>query len=112
MELIAAVAAGLLLRVGIPIAITVIFILLLRRLDARWQAEIDQSEQRVDSQEGSTPRTGCWAQRGCEQEDRAKCQAYGSDIPCWQIFRDERGRLRDQCVNCEVFQKAPLVAMP
>jgi hypothetical protein len=93
---------GVLLRIGLPVALTVILVALLRRLDARWQ------------QEGAVAapikaaNTRCWETHGCSPENRAACPAYAHpETPCWQLFRSKDGLLREKCLGCQVFQKAP-----
>jgi hypothetical protein len=92
--------AGLALRLAVPAALTLAVSALLRRLDARWQA-----------QAAPLPlprRTPCWEVHHCSLERAAACPAYGqTSVPCWQCFRDAQGNLQTKCLNCEVFRQAP-----
>jgi hypothetical protein len=96
-----AISIGLLLRLGLPIAITALVAWWLRRLDARWQRE---AQTRAARRALATP---CWEIRVCPPKRRADCPAFiHPDVPCWQWFRDERGQLRDGCLDCTVFRGA------
>jgi hypothetical protein len=99
------VAAGILVRLGIPVALTILLVEILRRLDDHWQQE----------GEASTPvlavNTRCWEIHNCSSENRASCQAYTHpETPCWQVFRNREGLLREECLGCQVFEKAPVPA--
>lgn len=98
-------AIGLTIRLGIPIALTALFIIILRRLDERWQAQAKEEQL-------ATPlarNTGCWNVKQCSAEQRANCNAYAHpETPCWQYFRAKDGTLREACLGCDVFLKAPV----
>lgn len=103
-----AVITGLLLRFGIPIAITTFFVWVLRNLDARWQAEADNVRVRPHSLGADVRQVRCWESRDCPLEKRDSCPAFTQpEKPCWQIFRDDQGRLLQTCLDCEVFREAP-----
>jgi hypothetical protein len=95
-----AVLAGFAARLVVPVALTLLAAVLLRRLDARWQAQ-------------AAPRplpahTPCWELHQCTAERRAACPAYGqSTVPCWQFHRDARGNLQPDCLTCDVLRLAP-----
>ena len=96
---------GLLIRFGIPIALTAIGIYLLKRLDERWQADAKREQPAV----AAAHNTGCWDVKHCSPEMRKKCSAYAHrDTPCWQYYRDQQGNLREQCLGCDVFRQAPI----
>lgn len=98
-----AVVTGIVIRLAIPIGITALAILFLRRLDTRWQAEAkEQLLQPV------VEKTKCWEIKGCSPERRTTCVGYQSKEPCWQTFREENGHLQERCLGCEVFKEAPL----
>jgi len=98
-----AITTGFALRLAIPIAITAVAIYFLRRLDTRWQAE---AEEQLLLPVVEKPK--CWEVNGCTPEMRATCAGYQSDQPCWQAFREENGYLKERCLGCDVFQKAPI----
>ncbi len=95
------VFAGLLIRFGVPVLITGLIVVYLRRLDARWQAEAANAEPVSDP-------VHCWEIRDCSPQQRANCKVYSSGEVCWQVKRLPNGYLPADCLNCEVFQKAPL----
>ncbi len=99
------IAVGLTIRLGVPIALTALLIFVLRRLDERWQAQAREERLAVPLARN----TGCWDVKKCSAEQRARCSAYAHpDSPCWQHFRSETGALRESCLGCDVFLKAPI----
>lgn len=95
---------GLLLRVAIPIAVTITFIKLLKWLDERWQQEAEEGATVV-----KVGNAGCWDINNCPAEQRAGCQAYANaDKPCWQVFREKDGRLQERCIGCDIFKHTPV----
>jgi hypothetical protein len=99
------VLIGFVLRFAIPIAITAVAIYVLRRLDARWQAEA-QTEALLPVVE----KPYCWETKNCTPEMRASCPGYLSEVPCWQARRKENGYLQEKCLECDIFRKAPVPA--
>jgi hypothetical protein len=93
---------GLILRVGLPIAITLLAAFLLHKLDARWQAEaeLEMGTQVKDEMP-------CWKDLGLPIE-QIKLRTTVTDPPCWQTHRIANGRLRETCLSCEVFLDAPV----
>ena len=98
-----AVITGFALRLAIPVAITAVAIYFLRRLDTRWQAE---AEEQLLLPVVEKPK--CWEVNGCTPEMRATCAGYQSELPCWQAFREENGYLKERCLGCDIFRKAPI----
>lgn len=93
---------GLLIRIGIPVTVTALIFLLLRRMDERWQKEAREIPV-IPSQRP------CWEIKGCSKEKHKDCPATTHpDIPCWQLFRTKNGLLREDCLGCEVFRQAPV----
>ena len=93
--------AGLLVRLALPIAITVVIVHFLRKLDARWQAEAELRPVSVQKPE-------CWKIKGCSPEQSKDCIAFSSPLPCWQAFRLPNGYLSEECLSCKVFLDAPI----
>ncbi len=92
---------GLLLRLGIPLVLTVLMILLLNQLDRRWQKE-------AVAIPVISPEKACWEIKGCPPEKQKTCAAAAQPkVPCWQVFRAKDGTLKDSCLGCEVFRSAP-----
>lgn len=96
------ILSGLFLRLALPIAVTIGLISILRRLDARWQLEA----QHIPAQ--PIEKTRCWEIKNCSPEQRAACTASQSDNPCWQERRLKNGYLAEECLDCEVFEMAPI----
>ena len=96
------ILAGLLVRLAIPIALTAVLIFFLRKLDTRWQSEA-HAPLPVD-------KVKCWEVKGCSPEQAENCAAGQSSLPCWQVYRLPNGYLREECLSCEVFRKAPIPA--
>ena len=109
-EGVVAIGLGLLIRVGIPVLITILLVRFLRRLDDRWQAEAEaKGAQAVEAAQARN--IGCWEIKECAPEQKATCQAFAHpEAPCWQIFRGGDGHLQERCVGCEVFRKSPVPA--
>jgi hypothetical protein len=98
------VLIGVLLRFGLPILVTVLFVYFLRRMDARWQEE---ARQQMSISPKLVPQTPCWEVNHCAPEKRLMCQAFiNPEIPCWQQFRSPDGLLRETCLGCRVYQTA------
>ncbi len=99
-----AILTGLLLRLAIPIAGTVILIYFLRRLDAHWRAEAQLPRT-------PAPKAECWKVKGCSPAQKKNCKAASSPLPCWQVFRQPNGYLQEECLACDVFVNAPIPAL-
>lgn len=106
---LSAVLIGFVLRLGLPIAITVLIVLFLRYLDRRWQREAFQESPPL--RPAHNP--GCWVSKRCPEEMRRACQAYQHpELPCWLVLRQKDGRLQERCLLCEIFRQAPLPEAP
>lgn len=95
-------AAGIVIRLALPIVITLLVAYALRQLDRRWQ------QQGTTKQPGAVSIVRCWVLNDCPEEQRANCAVYKErTVPCWQFHRDEHGRLAQRCLDCQVFRQAP-----
>jgi len=96
-------AIGLLLRLGLPLALTAAVITLLRHLDRRWQKEA------LTAPVVAVECKPCWEVKGCPESLREECLAAATQprIPCWQFFRSQTGLLREECLGCSVFRQGP-----
>lgn len=99
-----ALIAGLLIRLAIPLAITILLIFFLRKLDNYWQAEAQLVEPAAQE-------IKCADIKGCTPEQRNNCIATKSNLPCWQAKRLPNGYLHEECLSCEVFTEAPMPAL-
>lgn len=94
---------GLLLRIGIPLAVTAGVIYLLHCLDRRWQEEALSVP--VVAPTGKP----CWEVKECPEARHKACPAAAQPgVPCWQVFRSKNGVLREACLGCNVFRQAPI----
>jgi hypothetical protein len=103
------------LRIGVPIAIT----LLIGRWLEKHLAAPQESEEKATPTE-KTPRytrTGniiqihCWDVKRCEQSQRAQCAAFQHpDLPCWLAIQAEGGKLREDCFTCSLYKPARIAA--
>jgi hypothetical protein len=56
------------------------------------------------------PSQSCWDRWGCSESAKAKCAApQHPGVPCWQARFDAEGKIPEACVNCEYFQRYPLM---
>ncbi len=92
---------GLILRIGIPVVVTIMVISLLRRLDKRWQNEALAVP--VVAPVGKP----CWEVKGCSETKKKNCVAATQPkVPCWQFFRTKNGVMKEDCLDCDVFRQA------
>lgn len=104
-----ALFAGLALRLGIPVALTILAIWWFNRLDNRWQESAEQDRSKMAPAPAGPVNVGCWEIKKCSPQRLATCPAYArKDTPCWQVFRDDKGLLKEGCLGCRVFQEAPV----
>ena len=104
LDALLALLLGVVIRVAIPVGITILMIYFLRKLDARWQAEGQLVAQ------ASVEKPECWKTNDCSPEQMANCPGYLSAQPCWQAFRTQDGHLKEKCLGCGVFKNAPIPA--
>jgi hypothetical protein len=56
----------------------------------------------------------CWEQKNYDAAKRAKCDAHQhSQVPCWLAVQVSEGKLRGECVSCDLYhlkkqQSSPL----
>lgn len=101
---------GLLLRIGIPIGVTLLIGWGLRRLDARWRAEAEAEKANINVmlQTAIWQQNPCWETINCSEEKRKTCPAYNQrEKPCWEVNR-ANGNLSKQCQNCIYRKELPI----
>ncbi len=102
MDAAVTVLVGLLLRLGIPIAVTAVILALLYTLDKRWQKQA-----RALPVVPSGKR--CWEVKRCSEEAKKNCPAAAQpDAPCWYVFKGRDGVMKEACLDCKVFRRAPV----
>jgi hypothetical protein len=105
MSAFATLLLGLFVRILLPVGLTVLVVLLLRRLDRHWQKDA------LRLPVVNRAKTPCWQVKGCPAKTRKACPAAAApQTPCWQVFRKEDGVLKEGCLSCEVFRRAPAPA--
>jgi len=98
-ELIA-ILTGLIIRLAIPIAVTMVMIYILSRLATHWQKEAQEPV--------FAEKPKCWVINHCTPERVRQCTGAQSSLPCWQARRLPNGYLREECLSCAVFHNAPI----
>lgn len=94
------VAGMFLVRLGVPLAITLAIAYALRRLDIRWQAEAMKARHPAQA----LLEEPCWTQKGCDPKRRTLCPAFQRpDLPCWRARHLVEGRLPSECQTCGRF---------
>ncbi len=99
-----AVLGGVIVRLAIPVVLTMLIVHFLRVLDWRWQQEGEKLPVLVE-------KPACWEINNCPSELRKKCPGYSSPLPCWQARRMANGYLREECLGCQIFLKAPVPSL-
>lgn len=104
MDVVLTFLLGVLLRLGIPIAVSALVLFLLHRLDKRWQ----EQALALPVVPAGKP---CWEIKGCSEEKKRNCPAVAQPkTPCWQLFRTRDGVMKEACLGCAVFRQAPVPA--
>jgi hypothetical protein len=104
------VAIGFVLRIGIPVGITLMVVYVLRRLDRVWQRDAERLLAELDVTEQLGMVLPCWEIMDCDPKNRADCPAYQDrEKPCWQTFREDTGRLKEECLACQLFRNATVL---
>jgi|SRR6266498_1138216 len=98
-----AILIGLFVRLALPIAVTMLAIYLLRKLDSHWQ---EQAEYELN--QPVAEKVQCWDLKNCPIEKRKTCRAPTSAQPCWQVNRLPNGYLREECLICVIFRDSPI----
>ena len=106
---ILAVLLGFGIRFGIPLLLTILAVVVLRRVDEKWRREAQSRRAQLVAAGVIQRNTGCWDEKNCSEDARARCKAYAcQDMPCWQVFRSKDGELQDRCLDCYMFKESPL----
>ena len=91
------VLAGLLLRLLLPLGLTLLVAAVLKRFDDRWRAQSLGEDLALHA---PVQQVKCWEAFNCSPERRAVCKAYQNpDRPCWENFR-VNGLLQTACSRC------------
>lgn len=103
------------LRIGVPVIITIgIGMWLEKKLRP---ADFQRTAQRAQrgkiipfprAQSGArvtaVPSVHCWEVKQCDSAQRAQCVAYQRpDLPCWLALQTAGGKVRAECLECELY---------
>ncbi|WP_423225643.1 hypothetical protein [Candidatus Amarolinea aalborgensis] len=114
-----------LLRIGVPLLITLALGYALSRLDARWQAEADAARRAEQAALRRQPAPGliwprptmaasalttdiagapCWSVKGCGETQRQACPAFRQPtLPCWMARWRTEGAIPSGCPDCTLY---------
>jgi len=106
------------LRLGIPLILTLSVGYLLRRLDRNWEAEATARRRALDAAmlaahlpQIPTIDQPCWEVRSCLPEVRERCPADARPgVACWIARYQAEGKLPTACAGCAMFLTARQVA--
>lgn len=94
------VILGGVLRLLLPVGITVFVAAALKRLDDRWRMQSLNEAMAAAGAPGSVQELHCWEAFGCKDEQRANCRAsQNPGQPCWDCFSKD-GQLQSSCKRC------------
>jgi hypothetical protein len=115
LQITAAVIAGLLLRIGLPVGLTFLLARFLRKLDSRWREEAEQKviERKQFEQQQTLLNLWldqpCYSIMNCTDQQKENCTAHSqTEKPCWEINR-ANGNLSQRCQDCEYRKELTLV---
>ncbi|MCB0154532.1 MAG: hypothetical protein KDF65_07030 [Anaerolineae bacterium] len=102
-------------RLGVPLLITLAVGYWLRRLDEKWQAEA-LARQTAEAPAVVEPEPNftlykvidrpCWEVKGCPAALSQQCPAFEQPgRPCWQARYQAEGRLPATCYSCPIFAR-------
>ena len=106
------IAGMFILRLGVPLIVTLLVTWMLHRLDERWRRQALQNRQLPAStalpaaDPGAQPRAPvpCWGYRRCPEACHTLCPAYlAPELPCWLARLRADGRLPAGCRTCPLF---------
>lgn len=96
--------AGLFLRFGVPLGLTIFLAWLLRNLDLHWLEEVtgERRDEKIDLRQEPQ---GCWIIHNLPQE---KSLSHDLQEACWKVRMGFEGVLPDQCLDCQYFKEGLL----
>ncbi len=99
-------------RIGIPIAVTLAFGYWLERKLRPAEAPAETPENiRLVRKPSNIIRLHCWDIKRCEPAQRAHCATCRHpDLPCWLAIQVEGGKVREQCFTCGFYRPQVMVA--
>lgn len=104
---ISSIFIGTVLRLAVPVILTVLVVGLLRYLDGRWQAEALHQATTVGGMRIPVQNLNCWDIHDCPPERKSQCPTYlNPSVPCWEAH-NVNGQLQEACLGC-AFHKAKI----
>ena len=107
------VIAMFVLRVGVPIALTIILGKWLEKKLAPRDPTKEQSDMKIIPPRAK-PRViqiHCWDLKRCAPSVRAQCAAYTHpELPCWLALQADGGNVRAECFSCAFYKPQTLAA--
>lgn len=99
-----------LLRVAIPIALTIAF--------GKWlEKKLKPTEQDHAAKVPAVHKSGniiqlhCWDIKRCDPAIRAKCAAHKHpELPCWLAIQAEGGKVSAECFTCALYKPQAIAA--
>jgi len=99
LKVITNVILGLIIRIGLPVILSIGILYVLKQLDKRWQKE------QFPLPVIASNYKACWKVNNCSDEKRKDCPAFQHpEVPCWQAVKSHTGLLKENCVGCNVFR--------
>ncbi len=107
---ITTIILGFIIRLAVPLGITVGLAWLLQRLDTRWRAEGLQQPLTAKGVRIPLHLARCWDINNCAPTQRNACPAHQNpNMECWDVMR-VNGHIQDACRRCR-FRKQKVAAL-
>ena len=107
--------AMFIVRIGVPVAITLAFGYWLEKKLRPPEAEKVEKTRRLELV--ARPRSSkiiqlhCWDFNRCDSSQRAQCAAtQHPDLPCWLALQVEGGKVREDCFTCSLYKAQDIAA--
>ncbi len=99
-------------RIGVPIALTLAFGYWLERKLRPPEAPAETLEKaRLTRKHSNIIRLHCWDIKRCEPAKRAQCAAtQHPELPCWLAIQVDGGKVRENCFTCAFYKPEVMVA--
>ncbi len=93
-------------RIGVPIALTLAFGHWLERKLRPGQEPVEMIEKvQVTHKASNIIRLHCWDIKRCDGFRRAQCAAcHHPELPCWLALQVEGNKVREQCFTCAFYK--------
>jgi hypothetical protein len=108
-------------RLGVPVAITLLLIWGFRQIDRRWlgtsktvvPAPLVGLTANAETGECNPALGPCWEFKACPEAKREKCVVYQTKAErCWLCHLQTDGRVPGQCRTCGLFAATTLAPAP